>query len=270
VLEIVSAFDSVLVIRLFHVKTRMLSVILIMTSNSACLWRKSLTDEIIVFRPYYNEIFVIQTASSIGSRSCSSSAIKADVNDDHHLNFAIFNSSRDNIAVFIVHGDAALRSMAFHSNKSKSVLSQAILDYSNNDGFSDINVGHRDSDYVGVLLGYGNSTFEVVVNFATLTRSHLRCITMNSLNHDGYLAIIIANQDRNNLTVPFSHENGSFGNTEIYSTGSDSLAHSTGIGNFIHDTWLSMSVPNYGYDDTSLLLGSGNERFTHAISYSTE
>ena len=89
----------------------------------------------------------------------------------------------------------------------------------NGDGRIDIAVANYYTDNVGVLLGYGDGTFQDQVTYSTGNSSTPQSVTVDDLNKDGCLDIAVANSGTDNVGVLFGHCNGTFRDQMTYPTG---------------------------------------------------
>ena len=63
----------------------------------------------------------------------------------------------------------------------------------NNDGRLDIVVANNGQNNVGILLGYGNGTFEDQTTYPTGNGTQPVAIAIADLNNDGFLDVAVVN-----------------------------------------------------------------------------
>src|SRR5262249_17354436 len=103
----------------------------------------------------------------------------------------------------------------------------------NNDDRLDIVVSNLDAGSVGVLLGYGNGTFEDQMMFSTGNEfANPSSVTLGDFNGDNRLDIASANSNINNVGILLGYGNGTFADVRAYSTGNGSIPDYVSVGDF--------------------------------------
>jgi streptogramin lyase len=137
----------------------------------------------------------------------------------------------------------------------------------NNDNQLDVVVANFGTNEVGVLLGFGNGTFAVIMTYSTGNGSNPHCVAVADLNDDDQLDIIVANYGTNNIGVLLGYGNGSFANITMFSTGDGSHPFWVTLGDLNNDDRLDIAVANSASNTVGVLLGYGNGSFGKQTSY---
>src|SRR5205814_9990447 len=96
--------------------------------------------------------------------------------------------------------------------------SVSIADF-NNYTYLDIVVTNSEIDSISILLGYGNGTFVIEMNYSTGARSRPYTIIISDFNNDNKSDIAVANSGTSNIFLLYGNGNGTFGNETSYFLG---------------------------------------------------
>ncbi len=147
------------------------------------------------------------------------------------------------------------------------VYGVAVGDF-NGDGIPDLAVANLDTNYVSVLLGNGDGTFQTPVTYNTGTGSGPISVAVGDFNGDGLPDLAVANYTAGTVTVLLGTGNGTFcdaSNTDGYCTNSTlginkantytvgSEPRSVAVGDFNGDGLPDLVVANYGGSISVLL-----------------
>ncbi|HEY8751377.1 MAG TPA: FG-GAP-like repeat-containing protein, partial [Tepidisphaeraceae bacterium] len=128
----------------------------------------------------------------------------------------------------------------------------------NADGKPDLVLSDQSGDYVGVLLGNGNGTFQVQQTFASGAGSSYS-VASADLNGDGRVDVVSANFTGNTVSVLLGNGNGTLQAPQSFATGARpdwiALADVNGDGK------IDLIVANANGNTASVLLGNGNGTF---------
>ncbi|CAF1175169.1 unnamed protein product [Rotaria sordida] len=236
------------------------------------------TNNIGIYLGYGNGTFGKQISHSTGPLSAPISIAVDDFNNDSQLDIVVANSGTNNIGIFLGDGSGSFGSqITYETGNSSSPVSVAIGDF-NKDNISDIVVANRDTDNIGIFLGYGNGTFAGQISYAMPTGSSPVWVTVNDFNNDHILDIVVANINANNIGILFGYSNGTFKNVISYSTGNNSSPCSVAVGDFNKDSWMDIVVANRNEFTIAIYFGSSNgvlelefksERFVTPWRFST-
>ncbi|CAF4329243.1 unnamed protein product, partial [Adineta steineri] len=139
----------------------------------------------------------------------------------------------------------------------------------NSDQYLDIVVTKPNIDSIGIMIGYGNSSFYPEISYTFQSGSSPTCLSIGDFNNDGRSDIVVSNYGTYNIAIIFGLGNGSFTNMTTYSTGNQSYPIYVVNGDFNNDSILDIVVANFRIDNVAIFLGYDNGNFTNAVTYST-
>jgi len=113
-------------------------------------------------------------------------------------------------------------------------------------------LGYAHGD-VSVLLGNGNGSFQVAVNYGAGTNPV--SVAVGDFNGDSKQDLAVANFNSNNVSVLLSNGNGSFQAAVNYGAGTN--PKSVAVGDFNGDGKQDLAVVNRNSNNVSILLGNG-------------
>ena len=148
-------------------------------------------------------------------------------------------------------------------------ISLAVSDF-NSDGRSDLAVANVLSSNVSILLGNGDGTFRVGVQYGV--GSGPLSIAVADFNGDSESDLAVANQGSGNISILLGRGDGTFATPVNYSVGPN--ASSVAVGDFNGDGFIDLAVTNQ-FDNAatisggavSILLGNGDGTFREALKY---
>jgi hypothetical protein len=137
----------------------------------------------------------------------------------------------------------------------------------NGDGHLDLAVANQASNYISVLLGNGDGTFQPQVTYAVGTEPD--ALVAGDFNGDGRLDLAVANQSLGQpgtVSVLLGNGDGTFQSQVIYAVGSRPI--DLVAGDFNGDGRLDLAVANYVQPGTvSMLVGNGDGTFQPPVAY---
>jgi hypothetical protein len=192
-----------------------------------------------------------------------------DLKNDSKSYIAVVNYGTND--VLVLSGYSSLNSvdpMEFSVGHDSHPTSVALGDF-NNDQFLDIVITNLAFDSIGVLIGYGNGSFETEISYSMESGSAPECVCTGDFNNDNRTDIAVANYGSSTVGVLLGFGNGSFGTLSTYSTGFESLPIFVTTGDFNNDQALDIVAANFRIDSVAVFLGYGNGSFAPAVNYST-
>ena len=135
----------------------------------------------------------------------------------------------------------------------------------NGDGKPDLVVPNVFDNYVSVLLGNGDGTFQSEKYVATGTRPY--SVAIGDLNGDGKPDLLVTNSFDANVGVLLGNGDGTFASMQTFAVGT--RPHSAVIGDVNGDGKADLLVANYFSSTVSVLLGNGDGTFQNQQTYGT-
>jgi hypothetical protein len=218
---------------------------------------------------YGNDTFAAETVYSTGEGSHPSAIVLGDFNNDKRSDLLVVNTDTDSVATFIGYDYALFETQKTYGNVENLGPRPIATSDFNNDNYLDIAVGFFSSGTVGILLGYGNGSFDDMMTYPQENGSALTSLAVGDVNNDGKLDIVVADLGTNNMIILLGYGNGSFATSMTFSTGNNSLPSAIAIADFNKDDRLDVAVANFASDNVDIFLGYGNGSFTIFMTYST-
>ena len=200
------------------------------------------TDNIAILLGYGNGSFTDPILYSTGPAAASQGVAVADFNNDKCLDIVVANYGQNTLAVLFGYGNGAFGTLTTFSTGENSEPSSVIVSDVNNDAHSDIIVTNLGNSNIGILLGYGNGSFERQITFSTGDNSHPWSVIAGDFNKDKYVDLAIANYGTSNIGVLYGCGNGTFGNLQTYTTGTGSNPTKVNVADFNNDNLLDIIV----------------------------
>lgn len=170
-----------------------------------------------------------------------------------------------NVALFPVSTSSSSINLGRKDLTSGGGYSPVTADF-NGDGSLDIVSAGVGGNFVGVLLGNGNGTFQTQHQYPTGAQPV--SVIQGDFNGDGKLDLATANQGSGtdgNVSILLGNGDGSFQNHVDYDAGS--IPSAIVAGDFNGDGILDLAVANFGSSNVSVLLGNGDGSFQFHTDY---
>jgi hypothetical protein len=206
---------------------------------------------------------------STGNNSYPDSVAVGDLNNDGRSDIVVANFGADNVGVLLGYGNGNFSIVQTYFTGQDSGATVVALGDFNNDGRLDIVVANYYANNIGILLGYGDGTFEDQIIFSTGDGSNPNWVTVGNFNSDNQLDIAVANWNTNNVGIFLGYGNGSFTDMMPYSSGAGSQPSCINVGDFNSDNISDIAVTNAGTNNIVVLFGVGDGSFLLGTSYST-
>ncbi|CAF1413812.1 unnamed protein product [Adineta steineri] len=192
-----------------------------------------------------------------------------DLNNDKYLDIIVVYNGTDNIGIFYGYGNGSFQNQIIYSTGYNSHPCSVVIADLNKDNNYDIVVVNSGTNNFEIFFGSNNGSFENEIIYSTGLLSKPSSISINDLNQDEYLDIIIVNSGTNNIYIFIGYENGKFLLENIYSLSSQLNSQSIGIGDFNQDNQLDIVISNYDSNNIFILIGFGNGSFSSPSIFST-
>ncbi|CAF1085715.1 unnamed protein product [Adineta ricciae] len=226
------------------------------------------TDSIGLFFGWGNGSFTDQVTYTTGVNTGVQFINIGDFNEDTRIDIVVANNATNNVGVFLGIRTADFRSInTFPTNSGPYSLATGDL---NHDGHSDIVVANYYAFTISIHFGNGDGSFTDYITYSTESESYPVDITLNDLNNDSNLDIIVVNYNQNNVGIFYGYGNGSVANQITISTGSQSYPNAARVGDFNNDKKLDIVTVNHGTYTISILLNYGNNSFSNPTTYNTQ
>ena len=206
-----------------------------------------------------------QSAVNYGVGSNPHSVTPGDFNGDGKLDLAAANANGNTVSILLGIGDGTFQATVNWAVGTVPVF-LATGDF-DGDGNLDLAVANSGDNTVSILVGMGDGAFQSAVNFATGSVPH--SVTAADFNGDGKLDLGVANVEGNNVSILLNSSDldPADGFRPALNYGAGPNPHSVSAGDFNGDGKLDLGVANYGSDNVSILLGSGDGTLQAAVNY---
>jgi hypothetical protein len=227
----------------------------------------ALSSTIGIFLGFGNGTFLGQTTYPADINSAPVAIAIGDFNNDTQLDIVVANAGSDNIGIFLGYDNGTFASIITYSTGNGSTpYSVAVGDF-NNDNRLDIVVANSGTDNLGVFIGYGDSTFSIMIPYSTGSLSEPSWVVVGDFNNDGRLDLAVANSGTDNIGVHFGNGNGTFSNQTTFPTGSGSQPLFVVTNDFNNDNQLDIAIANSDSNSFGVLLGCANGTFFSQLNY---
>ena len=205
----------------------------------------------------------------IGIDSQPQYVITCDINNDNRVDIISVNSKMNSISVIIGNGSGNFaEQMIFSTGTDSRPYAIASGDF-NNDNRLDFVVANRDTDDIGILLGFDYASFQNQEPYSIDDNQGPTRIATDDFNHDTFLDIAIVFLYSDSLGILLGYGNGSFMTMISYSLGNGSGPFGIAVGDLNNDGHLDIVTANSGTDNVGILLGYGSGSFATMMVFST-
>jgi hypothetical protein len=226
----------------------------------------SIGDNIFTLTGLGNGSFASEATYSIDIGSVAQYICVGDLNNDNRMDTVSANVNSDSLGVFLGHGDGTFANMTTYSTGNGSSPWWLALGDVNNDNRLDIVSANHGISTIGIFLGNGDGTFEIMENGSIHTDSGSYAIGIEDINKDNFLDIVVI-LDISYLVIYLGNGDATFNFLTSYYTYFTS--YSIAFADFNSDNYLDIVVTNIGGDNVGVFLGYGNGTFAKQTTYST-
>jgi hypothetical protein len=208
-----------------------------------------------------------------GTADIPYSPIAEDFNGDGKTDLVVANSGSNSVSVILGNGDGTFQTRVDYPAGSNP-YSVATGDF-NGDGVPDLVVANSNcpgfpscgAGTISLLLGNGNGSFQVPVQYSTGTNTDPRAVAVgNFVSSSKVLDVVVANYATNTVSVFVGNGDGTFQGHVDYNVGSEPT--SLAIGDFNGDGNPDLAVANFNSNNVNILLGNGDGTFRSGATYS--
>ncbi|CAF2520379.1 unnamed protein product [Rotaria sp. Silwood2] len=176
-----------------------------------------------------------------------------DVNNDKKLDVVVTDGSLDNVVVLLGHGNGTFPDTITCSLDSYSAPNSVYLVDLNNDTYLDVIVSTLDGGFVGILLGYGNGTFQKMTKYLSDSTSSLYRIAIADFNNDHRHDFVVTDIANDEIIIYYGYGNGSFQLGRKYSTGFGSSPYAVTTAKLKNDNQINVVVTLWGKGKVGVL-----------------
>jgi hypothetical protein len=207
-------------------------------------------------------------AANYGSGITNPSRVAVgDLTGDGKLDLLLTNSSLSWAGVLRGNGDGTFQTATtFWLNGNSRPAGIALADV-NGDGKLDLLTADNFTHQVGVMLGFGNGTFQSATTYPS-GGLNPNSVAAADVNGDGYLDLLVANGRGDTLGVLLGNGDGTFQATTSYSSGG-STPSGIAVADVNGDGQPDLLTANFNSNNASVLLGNGTGTFQPAVTFST-
>ena len=208
--------------------------------------------------------FASLTSYSTGIGSQPHSVAVGDLNNDNQTDIIVANYGTHTIGVFLGFGNGSFATVQLLSTGIACPLS-VVVGHVDGDDRLDLVVANYGTQNIDVFLGDGNGSFARAISYSTGDDSLPWSITLDDLDGNRSLDIVVANYGTNTIGVFLNNGNGTFAEQKIYPIGMGSRPYSVVVGDFNRDNRPDIAVANSGTGTVLILIGTGQGTFERTL-----
>ncbi|CAF2748592.1 unnamed protein product, partial [Rotaria sp. Silwood2] len=230
----------------------------------------SKSSSISILMGHGNGTFDIPRVYSTGKDSYPLAVAINDFNNDDRSDLIIADPGTDSIGILLGFHYTTFQSQKTYSSENTRRPHNIITSDFNNDKYLDIAIAFHLSDNIGILLGYGNGSFGVMMTYSIGNGSGPESLVGHDFNNDGQMDIAVVNSGTNDIGILLGYGNGSFATIIKYSTGEGSTPFAIVLSDMNNDGRADIVVTNSATKNIGILLGRGNLTFDAIVTYPIE
>jgi hypothetical protein len=229
----------------------------------------SAINNISIHLGYGNGTFAKQISFQTGQSSDPVFVTVGDFNNDNQSDIVVANYNTNDISIFLGYGNGSFDNPKLPEfNEIYYPVSIAVGDF-NDDNCLDIAVANKYADKISILIGHGNGSFDMPKSHWLTQGSTPVYVIVEDLNNDHMLDIAVANYDGDNIGILLGNGNGTFADTNILATETNSGPYAIATGDFNNDNYTDITVVNQKSKNIGVFFGYGNGSFSSQKKIST-
>ena len=225
-------------------------------------------DSVLKMADYDNGTFARYEEFLTGANSMPQQLCVSDLNNDNRSDIVTVNLGSNSVSVLLGQDNGTFATATTYPAGDGSRPERLVIYDVNNDNQLDIITAHRNTDSVGVFLGYGNGSFRTVRTFSTGIGSRPYAVAVGDVNNDKYPDILTANHDSDSISILFGDSNTTFNNVRLISLAASSRPISIALVDLTSDHCLDIVIACSLSGNLHVFLGNGNGHFQMSHIYS--
>jgi hypothetical protein len=183
------------------------------------------------------------SAVNYSANNSPSSVATGDFDEDGHTDVAVTNETSNDVSIFLGAGDGTFASAVnYGTNNGFNPWSVITGDF-DEDGHIDLATANYAFDPVSILLGVGDGTFALAVNYTAAGTARVS-VTTGDFDEDGHADLAVANWLSHDISVLLGMGDGTFIYTMNYTAGTSPATVITG--DFDEDGHTDLATANSG------------------------
>lgn len=184
------------------------------------------------------------------------------LNSDQWVDLIFIESNMNRLGILYGYNYSDIHFQETYFTGNNSFPVQISVGDLNNDDRVDIIIANRESDSIGIFLGYGNGTFAPQRIYSTGNQSSPSAIALADFNNDGYLDIVVANVITECIGILLGYGNGTFASLVTYPLEVNFSPFTIDVGDVNNDDLLDIVVADFGSGSVGVFLAIGNGTFS--------
>ncbi|CAF5058348.1 unnamed protein product, partial [Rotaria sp. Silwood1] len=213
-----------------------------------------------------NGSFADETRYSVGY--VPQSVAIGDFNNDSLLDIVVVNYGINDVSVLLQYNRVGLTYKVSYASGGASSLQCIVIDDFNSDNNLDMILANHGTNNIGVIIGYGNGSFEKQMMLSTGSNSHPTSIALGDFNGDSLVDIAVANYGTKEVAMMLGNGNETF--TSQTSRGKSFDSHPLAItsGDLDNDKRSEIAIVYDDSDNVNIFVAYNHGSFTKETKYS--